>query len=188
MFPDNVKVYDLFSANSSSSSISVSNSSSQSSVVIMSNCASTSIRKRVRNTFACFFNSSTSMEILRDLLNASLIIRSAFFSASLIINFDSFVALPDQFSPITHDSKHFDKKQQRPGVDAHYYAKAVYDYYLNTHDRNSYDDNAADINSVVHFDKNYNNAAWTGQYMVYGDGDGQTFNPLSGAKDIVAHE
>src|SRR5699024_8759221 len=74
------------------------------------------------------------------------------------------------------------------GVDAHYYAKAVYDYYLNTHDRNSYDDNAADINSVVHFDKNYNNAAWTGQYMVYGDGDGQTFNPLSGAKDIVAHE
>ena len=22
----------------------------------------------------------------------------------------------------------------------------------------------------------------------YGDGDGQTFNPLSGAKDIVAHE
>ncbi|MFH4908784.1 M4 family metallopeptidase [Staphylococcus cohnii] len=94
----------------------------------------------------------------------------------------------DRFSPITHDSKHFDEKQQRPGVDAHYYAKAVYDYYLNTHGRNSYDGNAADINSVVHFDKNYNNAAWTGQYMVYGDGDGQTFNPLSGAKDIVAHE
>src|SRR5699024_12148335 len=105
MFPDNVKVYDLFSANSSSSSISVSNSSSQSSVVIMSSCASTSIRKRVRNTFACFFNSSTSMDILRDLLNASLIIRSAFFSASLIINFDSFVALPLTSSAVSWATK-----------------------------------------------------------------------------------
>lgn len=104
------------------------------------------------------------------------------------INTESANGTTDQFSPIINDSKYFDKKQQRPGVDAHYYAKAVYDYYLNTHDRNSYDDNAADINSVVHFDKNYNNAAWTGQYMVYGYGDGQTFNPLSGAKDIVAHE
>lgn len=94
----------------------------------------------------------------------------------------------DQFSPITHDSNNFDKDIQRAGVDAHFYANEVYDYYLDKYDRESYDNKGANINSVVHYDKNYNNAAWTGQYMIYGDGDGKTFNPLSGAKDIVGHE
>ncbi|MFQ3902322.1 M4 family metallopeptidase [Staphylococcus sp. 50Mo3-1] len=91
-------------------------------------------------------------------------------------------------SPITNDNTNFNKKSQRAGVDAHYYAKEVYDYYLDTFDRDSYDDNGGAINSIVNYDKNFNNAAWTGQYMIYGDGDGQTFKELSGASDIVAHE
>ncbi len=73
-------------------------------------------------------------------------------------------------------------------MDAHYYADVVYDYYLNTHNRDSYNGKGAAVESVVHFDKNYNNAAWTGQYMIYGDGDGVTFSELSGAKDVIAHE
>src|SRR5699024_4441656 len=88
------KFNQLFSVNSSSLPTSSSNKCSQSSEPIISNCASTSIFKRERKTLACFFNSSTSMEIRRDLANASLMIRSAFFSASLIINLDSFLALP----------------------------------------------------------------------------------------------
>ncbi|EJX17636.1 zinc metalloprotease [Staphylococcus sp. OJ82] len=92
------------------------------------------------------------------------------------------------YSPITNDSNNFNKEDQRAGVDAHYYAKEVYNYFLNKHDRNSYDNNGGDIDSVVHYDKSFNNAAWTGQYMIYGDGDGQTFKALSGANDIVAHE
>lgn len=91
-------------------------------------------------------------------------------------------------APITNDSTNFNKKSQRAGVDAHYYAKEVYDYYLDTFDRDSYDDNGGAINSIVNYDKNFNNAAWTGQYMIYGDGDGQTFKELSGASDVVAHE
>ncbi len=35
---------------------------------------------------------------------------------------------------------------------------------------------------------NYNNAYWNGSQMVFGDGDGSTFSPLSGALDVVAHE
>ena len=73
------------------------------------------------------------------------------------------------------------------GVDAHYGATATYDYYKNTHGRNSYDGNNATITSTVHYSSNYNNAFWNGSQMVYGDGDGSTFIALV-ALDIVAHE
>lgn len=82
----------------------------------------------------------------------------------------------------------FNDKNQAAGVDAHFNAAKTYDYYLNTHQRDSYDGNGAEINSIVHYDKNYNNAFWNGQYMIYGDGDGQTFTSLSAADDVVAHE
>ncbi|MFD2867362.1 M4 family metallopeptidase [Kurthia populi] len=89
---------------------------------------------------------------------------------------------------VTSTSTLFNTTTQRAAVDAHYYADVVYDYYLNTHNRDSYNGKGAAVESVVHFDKNYNNAAWTGQYMIYGDGDGVTFSELSGAKDVIAHE
>ncbi|MFC0298195.1 M4 family metallopeptidase [Geobacillus jurassicus] len=73
-------------------------------------------------------------------------------------------------------------------VDAHYYAGVVYDYYKNVHGRLSYDGNNAAIRSTVHYGRGYNNAFWNGSQMVYGDGDGQTFLPLSGGIDVVAHE
>ena len=49
------------------------------------------------------------------------------------------------------------------------------------------------IISLAHVNKfqgsdNRNNAAWIGDKMIYGDGDGRTFTALSGANDVVAHE
>lgn len=82
----------------------------------------------------------------------------------------------------------FTANSQGADVDAHAYADQVYDYYYDTFGRNSYDGNGATIRSTVHYGSNYNNAFWNGQQMVYGDGDGSTFAPLSGALDIVAHE
>ncbi|KEK18101.1 bacillolysin [Bacillus manliponensis] len=73
-------------------------------------------------------------------------------------------------------------------VDAHYYAGVTYDYYKDTFNRNSYDDAGAPLHSTVHYGSNYNNAGWTGSQMVYGDGDGTTFTPLSGALDVIGHE
>lgn len=73
-------------------------------------------------------------------------------------------------------------------VDAHYYAGLTYDYYKNVFGRNSYDNKGAALHSTVHYGRSYNNAFWNGQQMVYGDGDGTTFIPLSGALDVVAHE
>ncbi|RIW28612.1 peptidase M4 family protein [Bacillus salacetis] len=73
-------------------------------------------------------------------------------------------------------------------VDAHYFAGATFDYYKDLFGRNSYDNNGAVIKSSVHYSSNYNNAFWNGSQMVYGDGDGTTFAPLSGGLDVVAHE
>ncbi|WP_426450198.1 M4 family metallopeptidase [Paenibacillus sp. S-38] len=73
-------------------------------------------------------------------------------------------------------------------VDAHANAAATFDYYKNVHGRNSFDNAGAALNSTVHYSVSYNNAFWNGAQMVYGDGDGSVFKPLSGALDVVAHE
>ncbi len=89
---------------------------------------------------------------------------------------------------VTDSGNTFYSERQKAAVDAHYYAGEVFDYYYDTFGRVSYDNQGADIRSTVHYGSNYNNAAWTGNQMIYGDGDGSTFTYLSGADDIVAHE
>jgi vibriolysin len=71
---------------------------------------------------------------------------------------------------------------------AYNYAGNVYDYYKNVHGRDSYDNAGATIISSVHYSSSYNNAFWNGSQMVYGDGDGTQFAPLSKALDVDAHE
>ncbi|MFL6561953.1 MAG: M4 family metallopeptidase, partial [Bacillus sp. (in: firmicutes)] len=94
--------------------------------------------------------------------------------------------LPGNYS--VDPDNNFNATSQRADVDAHYYAGVVYDYYKNTFNRNSFDNNGATLRSTVHYGRNYNNAFWNGAQMVYGDGDGTTFRSLSGALDVVAHE
>jgi bacillolysin len=63
---------------------------------------------------------------------------------------------------------------------AHDFAGATYDYYWNTHRRDSYDNRGATLVSTVHFGRSYQNAYWNGEQTVYGD-----YFPV---KDVVAHE
>jgi bacillolysin len=77
---------------------------------------------------------------------------------------------------------------QRPGVDAHYYAGVVDDFYGDVFARNSIDGAGMQIVSTVHFANRYCNAFWNGEQMTYGDGDGRTCLPLSGGLDVVGHE
>jgi bacillolysin len=77
---------------------------------------------------------------------------------------------------------------QRPGVDAHYYAGVVDDFYGDVFARNSIDGEGMQIVSTVHFANRYCNAFWNGEQMTYGDGDGRTCLPLSGGLDVVGHE
>jgi cell wall-associated protease len=81
-----------------------------------------------------------------------------------------------------------DSRYEAPAVDAHYFAGIAYDYYKKVHRRNGLDGQGGEIHSTVHYAKEYNNAFWNGYQIVFGDGDGETFLPLSGALDVVAHE
>ncbi|MET3297930.1 UNVERIFIED_ORG: neutral peptidase B [Bacillus proteolyticus] len=82
-------------------------------------------------------------------------------------------------------SKFFEDKA---AVDAHVNAGKVYDYYKKTFNRNSFDDKGAKLISTVHVGESWNNAAWNGVQMMYGDGDGTTFIPLSAGLDVIGHE
>ncbi|KAA0548786.1 peptidase M4 family protein [Bacillus sp. BGMRC 2118] len=95
-------------------------------------------------------------------------------------------SLPGSYS-VDADNR-FTSTTQRADVDAHVYAGKVYDYFKTKHNRNSFNNAGASIQSTVHYGSNYNNAFWNGQQMVYGDGDGSQFRSLSGALDVVAHE
>lgn len=45
----------------------------------------------------------------------------------------------------------------------------------------------ANITSLVNYGRRYNNAGWSGSYMIFGDGDGRNFDPLT-TIDITGHE
>lgn len=102
-----------------------------------------------------------------------------------ILTYDYSKNYLDLFS---NNSAAFKSEFAEPAVDAHYNSEQVYDYYLSEHGRNSLDGNGMPIQSVVHYGDNYNNAFWNGTYMVYGDGDGEFFIPLSASLDVAAHE
>jgi Zn-dependent metalloprotease len=67
-------------------------------------------------------------------------------------------------------------------------ASITYDLYKTVYDRDSIDDKGMCIESTVHYDKDYNNAFWNGQQMVYGDGDGDIFNRFTKSIDVIGHE
>jgi hypothetical protein len=56
--------------------------------------------------------------------------------------------------------------------------------------RNSIDDNGMEMNSSVHFGVDFDNAVWTGNQMVYGDGSDLLFKKGSVASNlsVTAHE
>ena len=74
------------------------------------------------------------------------------------------------------------------GVSTMAHIQSVYDYYRTTFDRNGLDGNNLNYMAVVHLGQNYANAFWNGTFIVFGDGDGQTFTNLAASLDITAHE
>jgi Zn-dependent metalloprotease len=79
-----------------------------------------------------------------------------------------------------------------PGLDAHWGAETVFDYFKNKHSRNSFDNSGGTIYSFVHanligmgYSAN-NNAFWNGLWMTYGDGDSEEGS--QSALDVCGHE
>ncbi|MGL4631686.1 MAG: M4 family metallopeptidase, partial [Leadbetterella sp.] len=77
------------------------------------------------------------------------------------------------------------------GVSAQYNATVAYDYYKNTHNRNSLNGNGGNIISIINIadkdGKGMDQAFWNGQFMGYGNGQ-KAFKPLAGGLDVAGHE
>ena len=54
--------------------------------------------------------------------------------------------------------------------------------------RNSLDDAGLKLVASVHFAKDYDNAFWDGEQMVFGDGDGEVFGSFTDCLDVIGHE
>ncbi|MEU8886461.1 M4 family metallopeptidase [Streptomyces sp. NPDC048442] len=65
---------------------------------------------------------------------------------------------------------------------------ATFDLLLKAFDRNSIDGNGMSLLATVHYDKNYGNAFWDGEQMVFGDGDGELFLDFTIPVDVMGHE
>ena len=64
----------------------------------------------------------------------------------------------------------------------------TFDFYDKILQRNSIDDQGMPLKATVHFDKDYDNAFWNGEQMVFGDGDGALFNRFTISLDVIGHE
>ena len=84
------------------------------------------------------------------------------------------------------DAEYNNTAKDNAGLDAHWGAEVVWDYWDQVHNRNSYNGNGAIIKSYVHYGSNYENAFWDGSRMTYGDG-ATSFWPLT-SLDVCAHE
>jgi len=65
---------------------------------------------------------------------------------------------------------------------------ATWELFARVYDRNSIDDHGLPLEGVVHFERDYDNAFWDGQRMVFGDGDGTLFNRFTIAVEVIGHE
>jgi Zn-dependent metalloprotease len=82
-----------------------------------------------------------------------------------------------------------DLKTSDVAVNEAYHASGkTYAFYLKVFKRNSIDDRGLRLDSSVHYRRNFNNAFWNGQQMVYGDGDGQIFQRFTKSLDVIGHE
>jgi Zn-dependent metalloprotease len=101
-------------------------------------------------------------------------------------NMRTFTKLDSSVSFIDDDNfwDHDNAEMDNAATDVHWGSELTYDYFLKTHNRNSFDGKGTKILSYLHHNKNWFNASWNGKYARYGDGNG---NPLTSI-DVVAHE
>jgi Zn-dependent metalloprotease len=81
---------------------------------------------------------------------------------------------------------------QNSAVSAHYNAGLAYEYFKNTHGRESINGNGGNIVSIINVaEKNgqgMDNAFWNGAAMFYGNGDAAFTAPLAKSLDVGGHE
>lgn len=68
------------------------------------------------------------------------------------------------------------------------FSGVTYDFYDQLFNRNSLDNRGMSLISTIHYRRNFDNAFWNGEQMVYGDGDGVVFRRFTRALEVVGHE
>lgn len=104
---------------------------------------------------------------------------TAFLLGSALFGFTGYEVETKNSSNFFHDPA---------AISAHYNSDKVNKYYQVIHKRNSLDNQGMPIISTVHIGVKWNNAAWNGKQMMYGDGDGIKYNSLAGGLDVAGHE
>src|SRR5260370_16126057 len=62
------------------------------------------------------------------------------------------------------------------------------EFYKTVLGRNSVDNQGMDLVSSLNYDRDYQNAFWDGQQMVYGNGDNKIFIDFWRSPDVIGHE
>ena len=65
---------------------------------------------------------------------------------------------------------------------------ATFDFYWEAYGRNGIDGADGELEATVHYGRDYDNAFWDGERMVFGDGDGEVFTGFTGSLTVIAHE
>ncbi|MDJ0394135.1 M4 family metallopeptidase [Rhodococcus sp. G-MC3] len=65
---------------------------------------------------------------------------------------------------------------------------ATFEFFRDVYGRNSLDDKGLPLSATVHYDRDYDNAFWDGERMVFGDGDGEVFGRFTASLSVIAHE
>jgi Zn-dependent metalloprotease len=65
---------------------------------------------------------------------------------------------------------------------------ATFELYLKSYQRHSIDGLGLPLDATVHYSRDYSNAFWNGEQMVFGDGDGELFLDFTIPLDVIGHE
>ena len=65
---------------------------------------------------------------------------------------------------------------------------ATFEFLWDAFGRNGLDDAGGQLLATVHYGRDYDNAFWNGERMVFGDGDGEIFQGFTGSLSVIAHE
>ncbi|MCD9197309.1 M4 family metallopeptidase [Aeromicrobium wangtongii] len=65
---------------------------------------------------------------------------------------------------------------------------ATYELFARAFDRASIDGAGLPLLATVHYGRDYDNAFWDGDQMVFGDGDGQVFGRFTASLSVIGHE
>jgi Zn-dependent metalloprotease len=64
----------------------------------------------------------------------------------------------------------------------------TFDFFWDAYQRSSIDGAGGPLLATVHYGRDYDNAFWNGERMVFGDGDGEVFVGFTGSLTVIAHE